>query len=626
MNKNKVIILDYGIFSHRAGYASVHNPNIPVPYTCFRMMLACLKRIGITPDDNIIVACDGRNIWRKQYSTEYKSGRKEQRQKSGINWDKLWKQFDGLLEDIEIATNWTPIKIKTIEADDIMACFLGNTYIASPLKNSEERKIKNIKVGDKVYSYNLKKDKVELSTVKIIYKRKINKIKVIYFDNKTKVSVTENHRFYLINNRWTKAKDLKVGDEIYYLNSFNKNKYILMKPKIKNYHSLYRIGYICGAIESDGYLDEKHNRICFNINDRDYVMRLKSYFKQLFNYSVSISKKNKTYRILIGNKLIYDIILGYINKKSKQKESFSTGYISGFFDGEGCLKQYNHSLDLSMSNTNKEIINFISKKLKVKHKIYERKNNSKGYKKLYLIKINRQQEILNFYAFYKPAIKRKYPNWNDFAKYLHNGKKIIKIEEKINNKKGYTVYNLNIEPNNNYFANNLLVHNCASRFYKDREVILVTYDSDMEQLWNYPNVKIFSPKTKMYKIPPKNFNPYKHIAKKIEKETSDGLISPIITTEDYETRKMLVNLLELPDFIEQPIIEQLKKINQYKTELNVSALPFKSLRKQFYDIYETDNILTFEQCVVKQEKKQARLKKKKEKQKALAKKTKNRKG
>ena len=56
----------------------------------------------------------------------------------------------------------------------------------------------------------------------------------------------------------------------------------------------------------------------------------------------------------------------------------------------------------------------------------------------------------------------------------------------------------------------------GSRFFKDNEVILITYDCDLEQCWNYKNVKIFSPIKKCagktgkgaYKIPPPNFNVY----------------------------------------------------------------------------------------------------------------------
>ncbi len=163
----------------------------------------------------------------------------------------------------------------------------------------------------------------------------------------------------------------------------------------------------------------------------------------------------------------------------------------------------------------------------------------------------------------------------------------------------------------------------ACRYFNDKEVVLVTYDHDLEQMWIYDNVKIFSPhpKSKKYKIKPDDYNVYKQIAKSVEKEAGDGLKSDITTKEERENREMLVNLISLPDFVEQPIIEELGRID-YNKDIRLDLLPGKKIPETFMDIYKPDKVVTYEQQVAKEEKKILRIKATKEKEKLAKKKLK----
>lgn len=152
------------------------------------------------------------------------------------------------------------------------------------------------------------------------------------------------------------------------------------------------------------------------------------------------------------------------------------------------------------------------------------------------------------------------------------------------------------------------------KYFSDKEVILITYDKDLEQCWAYKNVKIFSPhpKSKTYKIKPKNFNPYKIIAKKIEKEASDNLVKPILNTEEYDNRRVVIDLLNLPDFVENPILKTFEKLKPKKK--NLSLVPFKSIREKIRNIYEDkQKIITYEEVIKKKEKKATKKKAKKKK-------------
>ena len=128
-------------------------------------------------------------------------------------------------------------------------------------------------------------------------------------------------------------------------------------------------------------------------------------------------------------------------------------------------------------------------------------------------------------------------------------------------------------------ADDIIAASC--RFYKDKDVIIVSGDSDYEMLAQYSNVKVFSPKAKKYKYIP---NPTAILASKIKKETADNLISPLVTEEDYKRREMLVNLLKLPDNIEDQVINRLSNI-EVNNNFNITCLPFGEMRRRFMDIY-----------------------------------------
>ena len=120
----------------------------------------------------------------------------------------------------------------------------------------------------------------------------------------------------------------------------------------------------------------------------------------------------------------------------------------------------------------------------------------------------------------------------------------------------------------------------ACRYFKD-EIIIVSSDTDMEQLAAYPNVKIFSPISKKYKS---IANPYKVLQKKLDKERSDNLLTPVLNELDFEKRNLIVNLLSLPEDISEKICNEFKNL-QEKTMGDISLLPFKIARERFMGIW-----------------------------------------
>ena len=99
-------------------------------------------------------------------------------------------------------------------------------------------------------------------------------------------------------------------------------------------------------------------------------------------------------------------------------------------------------------------------------------------------------------------------------------------------------------------ADDIIAYGCKK--FTDTKHIILSADSDYEQLYAYPNVKIFSPLSKKWKDIK---NPYRLLLNKIRKEVSDNLISPILTKEDYLKRESIVNLMKLPKEVEEKILQ-----------------------------------------------------------------------
>jgi hypothetical protein len=153
-----------------------------------------------------------------------------------------------------------------------------------------------------------------------------------------------------------------------------------------------------------------------------------------------------------------------------------------------------------------------------------------------------------------------------------------------------------------------------SKQYIDKEVIIVTCDKDMYQLAHRPNTKIYSLNIKVggqkggYVLVEQ---PLKILATKIRKgDISDNIIvTSEDTPKDEEIRAFIVNLLELPSWVELPIISTLNSL--ISKEINSDKLPFpKSLALRYYDIYKKDKVISQEYCTSLLAKREVRKKKK----------------
>jgi 5'-3' exonuclease len=125
------------------------------------------------------------------------------------------------------------------------------------------------------------------------------------------------------------------------------------------------------------------------------------------------------------------------------------------------------------------------------------------------------------------------------------------------------------------------VASAAVRFFNADEKVLISSDRDWEMLCYFDKVKIFSPYSKKFKIVT---NPTKILLEKIQGDVSDNLLKAPSSEFEFERRKKIVNLLELPLEVELTIKNELMKISP-KT-FYLYQLPFKSIREDVKKLYQ----------------------------------------
>ena len=110
-------------------------------------------------------------------------------------------------------------------------CFTGDTKVA--VENGYKN-IKDIKVGDYVYSYNLDTNKKELKKVLETFIHQKDEIYTLKVNNQL-IHTTEEHPFYVINKGWINTKKLNFDDKLLSIKNGPTNIQNISKRKNKTY-------------------------------------------------------------------------------------------------------------------------------------------------------------------------------------------------------------------------------------------------------------------------------------------------------------------------------------------------------------------------------------------------------
>jgi len=76
---------------------------------------------------DIVIACDGRNYWRKEFFSNYKGLRKKAREESDLDWKVIFDTLSEIREDIKSYFHYKVIHVDRCEADDVIGVLVETT-------------------------------------------------------------------------------------------------------------------------------------------------------------------------------------------------------------------------------------------------------------------------------------------------------------------------------------------------------------------------------------------------------------------------------------------------------------------------------------------------------------------
>ena len=68
----------------------------------------------------MVIACDSKNVWRREIFPNYKAGRKANRAKSDHDWDSIFSMLSNIKNEIKTFLPYKVIEIETAEADEVV--------------------------------------------------------------------------------------------------------------------------------------------------------------------------------------------------------------------------------------------------------------------------------------------------------------------------------------------------------------------------------------------------------------------------------------------------------------------------------------------------------------------------
>ena len=69
----------------------------------------------------LVICCDSKHYWRRDYFPHYKASRKKDRESSGLDWDVIFTNLNQVRDEIKKNFPYKVIEIYGAEADDIIA-------------------------------------------------------------------------------------------------------------------------------------------------------------------------------------------------------------------------------------------------------------------------------------------------------------------------------------------------------------------------------------------------------------------------------------------------------------------------------------------------------------------------
>lgn len=129
-----MILLDYSqvcvaailAFSHDLKKGSDDNKKNLIRHVALNSIKSYKKKYG-NEYGQMVIACDGRNYWRKEAFANYKGQRKKARDESDLDWKLIFDTLTEIREDLKEHFKYKVIHVDRCEADDVIAVLTEST-------------------------------------------------------------------------------------------------------------------------------------------------------------------------------------------------------------------------------------------------------------------------------------------------------------------------------------------------------------------------------------------------------------------------------------------------------------------------------------------------------------------
>ena len=121
-----MIIFDFNQVAISSLMEQIGSSKKPVEENLVRHMIlnvirTYVKKFKATHGPEVVIACDNRNYWRREFFPQYKGSRKKNRDASGHDWNSIFECLHKIKEELKEYSPYKVIDVDTAEADDIIA-------------------------------------------------------------------------------------------------------------------------------------------------------------------------------------------------------------------------------------------------------------------------------------------------------------------------------------------------------------------------------------------------------------------------------------------------------------------------------------------------------------------------
>jgi intein/homing endonuclease len=329
-------------------------------------------------------------------------------------------------------------------------CFIKGTKVTT---NDGYKKIEDIKIGDNVLTRKGYKKVLDS------WMTQKNAEVQTYIINGKEITCTPNHKFY-INNEWKEINELKIGDKIIILKEKNKwitklNQLYLMVSSLGNQKMKGIINHIVKMAKLIGstYIEKFGNFIKEKfLKGIIYITRMKT--EKIMKLKTSnVNKKQNIYHFIQRN------ILKIKNIMTKSRNILITSELK-LLNGTAARKE--NLLIVKILNRCGKLLRIL-----IKHVNFVIKNIV--YLKTWIINLNFVQTFVGVVI----EVPRNITKILEYVKYVVKSMSLIKhqnqkhVQEvvveslKIIQQPSQDVYDITVEEEHEFFANDILVHNCV---------------------------------------------------------------------------------------------------------------------------------------------------------------------